>query len=294
MTPTTGTDGHPEVAEISALAEGILPPERLAGVRGHIAACALCADVRASLDEIRGLLGTLPGPSRMPADIAGRIDAALAAEALLASSGAAVSRVSRVSRETRAPEPLPVSRETAQTEAGRPSGRGAAGSGPGRPAARSRRRWGKGLLVAASLAAVVGLGSFLAQSGWTTGDSADTTRSSVASEKAPQADADTLGSQVHELLTAAMARRSESKPSGQSPMAGMDNAVPSCVLKAVDRREPPIAVHRGRYEGLDSYLLVLPHTGDSSLVDAYVVDASCTGVRPSATGTLLREETYPR
>ncbi|WP_431945488.1 hypothetical protein [Actinacidiphila sp. bgisy167] len=293
MTPTTGTDGHPEVAELSALAEGILPPERSAGVRGHIAACSLCADVHASLDEIRGLLGTLPGPSRMPADIAGRIDAALAAEALLASSGA------DVSRETRTTEPLPVSRlpvsrETAPTATARPSGRGAASSGPGRPTVLSRRRWGKGLLVTASLAAVIGLGSFLAQSGWTTGDSADTTQSSAASEKVPRTDTDTLGMQVHELLTAAMARRSESKPSAQSPMADMDSAVPSCVLRAVDRREPPIAVHRGRYEGLDSYLVVLPHTGDSALVDAYVVDASCTGVRPYATGTLLREETYPR
>ncbi|AXK36581.1 zf-HC2 domain-containing protein [Streptomyces armeniacus] len=79
----SGTDEHPEVAEISALAEGQLTPERGAAVRAHLADCALCTDVRASLDDIRGLLGTLPGPPRMPEDVASRIDAALAAEALL-------------------------------------------------------------------------------------------------------------------------------------------------------------------------------------------------------------------
>lgn len=83
MTDANGDAGHPDVAEISDLAEGLLGPARSGEVRSHLDACALCADVRSSLDEIRGLLGTLPGPSRMPADVAGRIDAALAAEALL-------------------------------------------------------------------------------------------------------------------------------------------------------------------------------------------------------------------
>jgi hypothetical protein len=83
VTSTAGTDEHPEVSEISALAEGILPPERSADLRGHLAVCVLCADVRDSLTEIRGLLGTLPGPLRMPEDVANRIDAALAAEALI-------------------------------------------------------------------------------------------------------------------------------------------------------------------------------------------------------------------
>ncbi|MGF3196613.1 hypothetical protein ACWGUP_27885 [Streptomyces diastaticus] len=83
MTDATGDAGHPDVAEISDLAEGLLAPPRSGEVRSHLDACALCADVRSSLEEIRGLLGTLPGPTRMPADVAGRIDAALAAEALL-------------------------------------------------------------------------------------------------------------------------------------------------------------------------------------------------------------------
>ena len=83
MTTTTDSAGHPDVAEISDLTEGLLSPARTSEVRRHLDGCELCADVHASLEEIRGLLGTLPGPPRMPADVAGRIDAALAAEALL-------------------------------------------------------------------------------------------------------------------------------------------------------------------------------------------------------------------
>ncbi|MFJ5774763.1 hypothetical protein [Streptomyces sp. NPDC093094] len=85
MTSTTDTAGHPDVAEISDLVEGLLPPSRSTDLRAHLDTCELCADVYVSLEEIRGLLGTLPGPPRMPAEVAGRIDAALAAEALLAS-----------------------------------------------------------------------------------------------------------------------------------------------------------------------------------------------------------------
>ncbi|WP_373569073.1 anti-sigma factor family protein, partial [Streptomyces alfalfae] len=81
MTATTDSAGHPEVTEISDLTEGLLSPSRTSAVRRHLDGCELCADVYASLEEIRDTLGTLPEPPRMPADIAGRIDAALAAEA---------------------------------------------------------------------------------------------------------------------------------------------------------------------------------------------------------------------
>ncbi|WP_030676868.1 anti-sigma factor family protein [Streptomyces sp. NRRL B-1347] len=86
MTTTTDSTGHPDVSEISDLTEGLLSPSRTLDVRQHLDDCALCTDVYDSLEEIRGMLGTLPGPSRMPADVAERIDAALAAEALLDST----------------------------------------------------------------------------------------------------------------------------------------------------------------------------------------------------------------
>lgn len=113
MTSMTGTDEHPtgehpEVSELSDLTDGLLSPSRSADVRHHLAGCPLCDDVYASLEEIRALLGTLPGPTRMPADVAGRIDAALAAEALLDATTPAAAHVSRETATT----PVVVSRET--------------------------------------------------------------------------------------------------------------------------------------------------------------------------------------
>lgn len=54
MTSTTDMAGHPDVAEISDLTEGLLAPSRTADVRQHLDECELCADVFASLEEIRG------------------------------------------------------------------------------------------------------------------------------------------------------------------------------------------------------------------------------------------------
>ncbi|MFF3012953.1 hypothetical protein [Streptomyces sp. NPDC057939] len=166
MSPTTGTIRHPEVSEISDLTEGLLSPSRGAEVRRHLGGCSLCADVLVSLQEIRGLLGTLPGPPRMPSAIAGRIDAALAAEALLDSTGARTAPTASapapgrpgddpdadtgtgVSRETPAGEtqaggtPTAVSRETPAAGSGRaggrPSGHPSGSAGPGRRRARRR------------------------------------------------------------------------------------------------------------------------------------------------------------
>ncbi|GAU66740.1 hypothetical protein SSP35_03_03880 [Streptomyces sp. NBRC 110611] len=195
MTSTTGTGEHPEVSEICKLSDGLLSLSRTADLRDHLAACELCEDVYASLEEIRGLLGTLPSPSRMPTDIAERIDAALAAEALLDAtapgSGGHVSHETvvtsvsapreaddvplAVSRETGtapASVPVSVSRETGTetdrapdaashdrgTPSSRPAGRPRGATGPGRdtPDRRSpRSRRRHRILLATAAAAVV-------------------------------------------------------------------------------------------------------------------------------------------
>ncbi|MGW3829450.1 hypothetical protein ACWEAF_46785, partial [Streptomyces sp. NPDC005071] len=118
MTSTTDTAGHPDVAEISDLTEDLLPPDRATDVRRHLEACELCADVLASLEEIRGLLGTFEDAPRMPADIAGRLDAALAAEAVPTPTVSTESG-GRVSRETSIPSDRPVGRSPAATGPGR-------------------------------------------------------------------------------------------------------------------------------------------------------------------------------
>ncbi|MEV5978787.1 hypothetical protein [Streptomyces sp. NPDC052114] len=192
MTTTTDSAGHPEVTEISDLTEGLLSPSRTSDVRQHLDSCELCADVYASLEEIRGMLGTLPGPPRMPADVAGRIDAALAAEALLDStasdglltaevtsgapsesmsepaaeaatvraSGSSSSTASRVSRETSPASSSSTSSGTVDRPAGHPR---AATTGPGRGGRLRRTRRRTAVLGAVFTAAAIGLGSLLIQ-----------------------------------------------------------------------------------------------------------------------------------
>jgi hypothetical protein len=188
-------EAHPEIEELSALSEGILPVERQTEVRAHLSECELCADVHTSLTDIRELLGTLPGPVRMPEDVASRIDAALAAEVLLEATtpdddGAAVSRETATSDET-APSGNTVSRETGPSSAqpsstGRPTakdrpaghapastgpgatspgsaGSGSTGPGRGRPGGR-RRRWRTITLAAAVSVVALGLGGIALQS----------------------------------------------------------------------------------------------------------------------------------
>ncbi len=102
----------------------------------------------------------MPGPVRMPDDVAGRIDAALAAEALL-NTPVPVGAAGAVSGET---EGAHVSRETSPaTErlTDRPTGHARAATGPGR---RDRARRGRRrtiVLGTVFTAAALGLGSLL-------------------------------------------------------------------------------------------------------------------------------------
>ncbi|WP_432252669.1 hypothetical protein [Streptomyces sp. HNM1019] len=326
MTSSTDTEEHPEVAEISALTEGLLSPSRAVDVRTHLASCVLCTDVWESLDEIRSLLGTLPGPVRMPAEIAGRIDAALAAEALL--DATAPERRADVSRETPDPAAAPtvVSRETADDAssdpgtgtaepttakpsiaADRPAGRPRGATGPGRsstgPGTRPgrARRWRKAVLGGACAAAVIGIGSFFLQSG-SSGDHGDgdpqahTSQSSTAKATLSSG---TLKDRVHELLADRKSTASDGVTGqGNSPdvplRADDDPEVPSCVQSGTGRKEPALAAQQDTYDGQSAYIVVLPHPSDSSRVDAFVIDASCVSARPSSPGELLVTRTYPR
>ncbi|MCM3808219.1 hypothetical protein ND808_20425 [Streptomyces sp. DR7-3] len=321
MTSSTDTDEHPEVAEISALTEGLLSPSRAVDVRTHLASCALCTDVWESLDEIRSLLGTLPGPVRMPAEIAGRIDAALAAEALL--DATAPEGVADVSRET--PEPEPVSRETADstssssgsdtvqpasktsTATDRPAGRPRGATGPGRgstgPGTRpgGARRWRKVVLGGACAAAVIGIGSFFISSG-SSGDHGDADQQAHASQSSAgksTLSSGTLKDRVHELLADRKSTASDGVTGqGNSPdvplRADDDPEVPSCVQSGTGRKEPALAAQQDTYDGQTAYIVVLPHPSDSTRVDAFVIDASCVSASPSTPGELLVTRTYPR
>ncbi|MEE1754358.1 anti-sigma factor family protein [Streptomyces sp. SP18CS02] len=300
MTSTTDTTQHPDVSEISELAEGLLSPSRAADVRSHLEGCPLCADVRTSLEEIRGLLGTLPGPARMPADIAGRIDAALAAEALLNASAPVPAE--HVSRET---VPASAAAHPAHPEpvhADRPAGRPRAATGPGRSRpTRHRRR--NAVLGAVFGAAAVGVSVLLMQTTQPSGQALKGAADAPASSSGMAAFSGTsVQSHVKTLLAAGATPRSprtekgplEAQTSPHTPKLSESVQVPPCVQEGTGRSEPPLAAEMGEYEGRKAYLVVLPHPTDARQVEAYVVDASCVTSAKAAKGDVLLTHPYPR
>lgn len=291
MTSTAGTTQHPDVSEISDLAEGLLTPSRTADVRRHLDGCALCADVQASLEEIRGLLGTLPGAHRMPADVVGRIDAALAAEALLDST--APEETTPVSRET---TPAPRVAEVATPD--RPAGRPRATTGPGRQATRRRRN---AVIGAVFGTAAIGMGLLLLQSvGPSGGGDSSTSGDVTASQDRWTAfSKPALENRVQSLI--AKQPMSQGKPEKapsvdieNTPMRGADVYVPPCVQEGIGRNAVPLAAEEGTYNGKSAFLVVLPHPTDVTKVEAYVVDAACVNETPPAKGKVLLTQAYPR
>ncbi|QEV19068.1 anti-sigma factor family protein [Streptomyces alboniger] len=315
MTATTDSAGHPEVAEISDLTEGLLSPSRTSEVRRHLDGCELCADVYASLEEIRGMLGTLPGPPRMPADIAGRIDAALAAEALLSATApeelpstdevpepatsAQVSASSRVSRET-----SPASAPGASTD--RPTGRPRGATGPGRGSRLRRTRRRTAVLGAVFTAAAIGLGSLLMQTmgsgsdGTSAGhrDTADSfsegkLKGQVADLLAKRPVKELRGEKPDKTERSFDTRSSPASPKADSPMREAAVQVPDCIQRGIGARTP-LAAEEGSYDGKRAYLVVVPHDSDAAQVSAYIVDAACVGKSSPSAGKVLLTHSYPR
>jgi hypothetical protein len=310
---SSGTgDGHPEVDELADLAEGLVSPARSQELHRHLDECAICREIREALDGVRGLLGSLPDPAPMPSEIAGRIDAALAAEARYAVDVSAAD----VSRETASPDsPVPAPRESVSRETRpsrsrrRPAAHRADATGPGRRA----RRWPRVLLGAAGAAAIVALSIVLIQLPESGGGGADHEDASAAQdtrENAPKAvpsegggqaplDDGSLEAHVLGML------QSESRESGDAGegAAGTEDGpfmtegdspqLPDCVRAAVNRSEAPLAAQTDTYEGTPAYVVVLPHSGDPRRVDAYVVDSSCAA-SPDQPGEILHRDTFRR
>lgn len=311
--PTGADDGHPEVDELADLAEGLASPARSQQLHRHLDDCATCREIREALDGVRGLLGSLPEPAPMPADIAGRIDAALAAEARYAVDVSAAD----VSRETAPPDshvPAPresVSRETRPSRSHRrPAGhRRTDGTGPGRRA----RRWPRILLGAAGAAAIVALSMVLVQlpenGGSDSGSAADMSAPQDGTrENAPKAapsdgDRAPLNAGSLESRVLGMLPQPEKRNDAGEGAAGTEDGpfiaegdtpkLPECVRAAVNRSDAPLAAETDTYEGTPAYVVVLPHTGDPQRVDAYVVDSSCTA-SPDQPGEILQHDTFRR
>jgi hypothetical protein len=160
--------------------------------------------------------------------------------------------------------------------------------------------------VAASSAAVLALGWMTYQLAQQHSGSGTMSADSSAKRSDAQAPAESgmVGDQVARLLGGAGSADSGSGKSGaNSPMLdprggttvtapdGTVTAVPACVLQATMRVQKPLAAERESYQGVDSYLVVLPDPADSTYVDAFVVTAACTAADP---GRVLFQNSYPR
>ncbi|WP_030163287.1 anti-sigma factor family protein [Spirillospora albida] len=72
---------HLDYDVLADLAEGLLEDDRAASVSAHLDACAECRDRSADLADVSRILAEAPVPP-MPAELAQRIDTAIAAESL--------------------------------------------------------------------------------------------------------------------------------------------------------------------------------------------------------------------
>ncbi|MFD4345068.1 anti-sigma factor family protein [Streptomyces coelicoflavus] len=279
--------GHPDVVEISDLAEGILPSARTTDVRRHLESCALCADVYASLEEVQGLLGTLPPPAAMPDDVAARIDAALAAE-----PQPGVADDAHVSRET-------------STPVGRPAGHPRHSStGPGR---KDRRRGGRrriAVLGAVAAAAAIGFGSVIVSS--LTGGS----QSEDTAQGQQTALADTFSEgHLKEKVTGLVADGSAPNGSRTPRSFGMESenggetaenhvfkqpTVPECVRKGIGRDDAAIATEQGVYKGKEALLVVMPDAANDTRVTAYIVESTCVNQPAIGKAMILLKHSYAR
>jgi hypothetical protein len=289
--------GHPDITEIADLAEGLLPPARTTDLRRHLGTCEPCSDVYTSLEEIQGLLGALPEPQRMPDDVATRIDAALAAEALTSTAPPqaleeAGTAGTRVSRET-------------TTSTDRPSGHTRPSTtGPGR---KDRNRGGGGrrrraALGAVAAAAALGLGSVIVASLTGDGPAGETARGQQTSLVDTFSEG-RLKKQVDKLVTDGQDTRGGSRTPrsfGTESENEAENhvftrpAVPECIQKAIGRDDAALATEEGVYKGKEALLVVLPDALNGSRVSAYIVESACVHEPAAGRAEVLLKRSYAR
>lgn len=295
-------DAHPSVEELADLAEGLVEPAEAARtLHRHLNGCAECRETADALAEVQALLGAVE-PEPVPADVAARLDAALAEAALTetarteATGGAdrpqeSPRRSPADARRTDAPA-TPVRAVPAPSA---PPSRPGSSSGPGRP--RLRRRRFAVLLGAAAALAAFGLGGALLL------DHSEGSGTSAASAGLPEDQSartphlagpgtayreDQLAAQVQQLLARSGAepglRATGPARSGAAPaegarpeLSGPDSPAAPASPAACQAPAPgtPLATDRGSYQGSPVEVLVYPAPGRAGYVDVYLRSPDC-------------------
>lgn len=269
---------HIEVDRLAELADDVLPVDEARVVRSHLATCAHCQELFASLLAVPAVLRSSPPPP-VPVDVTARVLAAIEREAVArAAEGSSVRSL----------------------DAAR-----------ARPTRRLARVGGGLLATAAALGigyavvdgAMVGGGA----DGPTSGDSSlsseemDELADGPAEE--PAAGGDTTEDGAIELTSASLetdvralldaAPTGAREPStevqgedGEQPPLLTGKPTDACVEIAQERagtNQAPLAVQVTRYEGEAAVLVVLaePDASVNTAVDAWVVSATCLSAVPS-------------
>ncbi|MFF9642760.1 anti-sigma factor family protein [Kitasatospora aureofaciens] len=303
-------DAHPSVEELADLAEGLVEPAEAARtLHRHLNGCAECRETADALAEVQALLGAVE-PEPVPADVAARLDAALAEAARTETARTEAAGVADRPRESprRSPAdarrtdapPTPVRAVPAPSAPpSRPgSSSGPSPSGPGRP--RLRRRRFAVLLGAAAALAAFGLGGALLLDH---SEGSGTSAASATSAGLPEDQSartphlagpgtayreDQLAAQVQQLLARSGAepglRATGPARSGAAPaegarpeLSGPDSPAAPASPVACQAPAPgtPLATDRGSYQGSPVEVLVYPAPGRAGYVDVYLRSPDC-------------------
>ncbi|MFG3051153.1 anti-sigma factor family protein [Kitasatospora sp. NPDC048239] len=304
------TGPHPGVDELADLAEGLVEsPETAEALRRHLADCAECRETAEALAEVQALLGAAETPP-MPADVAERLDAALAAAATETDAAEAVDKAVRGPQEPSRPAHRgegPTRPARPATAASAPPGRPAAGTAPTAPGGtgpgRPRRRRARLLLGAAAALFAVGLGGALllqpddrqpSSSSAARADApAATSVPAPGTPPRPEADGgtayreDALAAQIQQLIAQGGRPGSPAaKPSAGPPVDGEQgirgHSATACPAP-VDGT--PLATDRGSFAGAPAEVLVYAVPGHPDQLDVYLRTPDC--------GPVLLHRTVP-
>ncbi|HUL25543.1 MAG TPA: zf-HC2 domain-containing protein [Streptosporangiaceae bacterium] len=247
--------GHVDEQTLAAYREGLLPAREAARIAAHLPECPRCAEIDAQLAAVTTILARTPAPP-MPASVAQRLDAALAAEIAAASQpgafpAGAVAPAGPVSPARAGAGATPAG--TPPTGAPVPGERAGRLDGPGGQDGTGRRRagparapWRLSLRLAAVAAAVVVVagGGYAIAHTVLAGNSA--VSSSSASEAAPAGAPSATGRVPEAAPGAAIGAGLPLVVSGTDYRSGQLPAQVGAVLK----RYPAAALAPGRVRAL--------------------------------------------
>ncbi|MFE9422444.1 anti-sigma factor family protein [Kitasatospora sp. NPDC006697] len=267
---------HPPVEQLADLAEDLLPADRAGELSAHLADCPECADTMAALEELSALLAA-DRVEPMPAEVARRIDAALAEAQQPAEQPSAPTVPGTPPLPNSTPGPTrPPARSDRST----------------RPGTRRRRRL---LLAAAACLAALGLGtggvllsqpssspsavgaSAPGQPGGSSSPGAQLPAERPAQAAGPEFTAAGLPDQIHRLLppTAAVQPHTTTEQ-GSGALGG--GGLPQCVRQAVagHQGEQPVLTAHGSYQGAPVDAYVFRDDADPARLDVFLLTPGCT------------------